>query len=925
MKTSLTPIASAVVLALAGTAVHAQTAPAKPAAAASAPETERVEVIGIRASLQKSLQSKRDAESRVEVITAEDIGKMPDKNVADSLQRVPGLSISSASANEGGFDENDRVSMRGTSPSLTQTLVNGHAISSGDWFVLNQTGTVGRSVSYSLLPSELVKEVVVHKSAEARLVEGGVAGAVNIVTRKPLEFKNQLTLEAQLGGVYADKPGTTDPQLSALLNWKSADKTFGVMLQAFSEHRHLRRDGQELLGYSQIKAGSAIATSNPDLAGVWYPTLIGSALFEQKREREGGLLGVQFKPSNDVTLGATAFTSQMKAANYNRNYMLWGSRILNEGNGQAPNAGYVVRNNTLVSATFAPVAGTQYGVYDQISRPDAGSDSSFFTVDGSWNVSDKLKLTGMVGTTKGTGKTPTQDVAEWNTGVGSGASWKLNGVNSAADWSLGNANNSSPAGVGLGWIFGDQGVNVKDKENWGQIDGEYALDSGLFTTLKFGVRSTSHSRSNQGVIGQGPGCKTSTGANVGFDWSQPYWCPVGTASAADPANFPKGTTPYPGNYGAGLGGTFPRDVWFYTPEQLATYNSLYANRSTDGSRENWNSEYGMSEKTNAAYLQSDLEGSGWSGNVGVRLVQSKQSVTNNVAVSANTPGAVTASAFGPYLPTTTDHTYTDVLPSMNVKFKLNKDMVARFALSRTMSRPDYSALAGSVSLSPPAVAGGVGSGSGGNPDLKPVRSNNVDLTLEYYYAPRALVSAGLFHMGLSSYVGFGQVNKQFMTYSATAPQGEMVNYLLTVPVNTTGKVNGIELAWDAPLWGNFGANANYTYTDAKEANGGPLVGASKHTYNLGAYYEDDKFNARVAYNYRSSFFSGLDRNTAFYQDDTANLAASLGYKINDRFSISLDAHNLNNAKLKYYALSTDQPRSIYENGRQYYLTLRAKL
>lgn len=333
----------------------------------------------------------------------------------------------------------------------------------------------------------------------------------------------------------------------------------------------------------------------------------------------------------------------------------------------------------------------------------------------------------------------------------------------------------------------------------------------------------------------------------------------------------------------------------------------------------------MSEKTNAAYLQSDLEGSGWSGNVGLRLVQTKQSVTNNVAVSANTPGAVTASAFGPYLPTTTDHTYTDVLPSMNVKFKLNKDMVARFAMSRTMSRPDYSALAGSVSLAPPAAAGGVGSGTGGNPDLKPVRSNNMDLTLEYYYAPRALVSAGLFHMGLSSYVGYGQVNKQFLTYSATAPQGEVVNYLLTVPVNTTGKVNGIELAWEAPLWGNFGANANYTYTDAKEGGGGPLVGASKHTYNLGAYYEDDKFNARVAYNFRSSFFSGLDRNTAFYQDDTANVAASLGYKINDRFSVSLDGHNLNNAKLKYFALNTDQPRSIYENGRQYYLTLRAKL
>src|SRR6202040_1167730 len=114
-----------------------------------------------------------------EVISAEDIGKMPDKNVADSLARVPGVTTSSASANEGGFDENDRVSMRGTNPSLTQTLVNGHGIAAGDWFVLNQVQKVGRSVSYTLLPSEIVSKGGVEKSSSASLVEGGVAGSVN--------------------------------------------------------------------------------------------------------------------------------------------------------------------------------------------------------------------------------------------------------------------------------------------------------------------------------------------------------------------------------------------------------------------------------------------------------------------------------------------------------------------------------------------------------------------------------------------------------------------------------------------------------------------------------------------------------------------------------------------------------------------------
>ena len=158
MKASLTPITAAVAALLLAQAAQAQSQ-AQPQADQ---KLETVVVPGIRASLAKSLEAKRSAESRQEVITAEDIGKMPDKNVADSLQRVPGVTISSASANEGGFDENDRVSLRGTNPSLTQTLVNGHSISSGDWFVLNQTGSVGRSVSYSLLPSQLVSQVMVH-------------------------------------------------------------------------------------------------------------------------------------------------------------------------------------------------------------------------------------------------------------------------------------------------------------------------------------------------------------------------------------------------------------------------------------------------------------------------------------------------------------------------------------------------------------------------------------------------------------------------------------------------------------------------------------------------------------------------------------------------------------------------------------------
>src|SRR5688500_12185414 len=233
MKTKRTSIATAISFALFGFAVAAQAQDAPAREDEDETTLDAIEVRGIRSSLEKSLEGKRSQDSFVEVITAEDVGKMPDKNVADSLARVPGVTTQSQSGGSGGFDENDRVSLRGTNPSLTQTLINGHSVATGDWFVLDQVGLVGRSVSYSLLPSELVSQVVVRKSATADLVEGGIAGAVDIITRKPLDFTEQYTLDGSLQAVYADLPDEYDPQISALFNWKNDANSFGVMLQAF--------------------------------------------------------------------------------------------------------------------------------------------------------------------------------------------------------------------------------------------------------------------------------------------------------------------------------------------------------------------------------------------------------------------------------------------------------------------------------------------------------------------------------------------------------------------------------------------------------------------------------------------------------------------------------------------------------------------
>ncbi len=910
---------------------------------APAATLEEVVITGIRASLEQSLVQKRAATTQVEVVTAEDIGKMPDKNIADSLQRVPGMTISSSGATEGGFDENDRVSMRGTGPSLTQTLLNGHNVASGDWFVLNQVTTVGRSVSYTLLPSELVSKIVVHKSSEASLVEGGVAGSVDIITRKPLDFTKPMTLEASLGAVRADLPSKTDPQFSALAAWKNEGSTFGVMLQGFSETRHLRRDGVELLGYEQFLPNSPVVTgdlthtAHPDLANVWYPKLIGAAFFEQERKRKGGLIDIEFKPSDAVDLDLSAFTSKLDGPNYNRNYLLWNTHFINQGGGQAPDPGYVVTNGTLTQAQFTQPAllpgqsPTLYGVYDQISRPDESADSNYVNLDGSFRVNERLTLATQIGTSEGHGKTPTQNVSETDPGTGAGAGWSLHGIGGAPDFNLGATNNTTPfpggVPVDFNWIFGAQNIDVIDKENWGKLDATFTMDNDSWTDLKFGVRYSKHDRSSENAIAQGP----------------TFW----PGGGADKASYPTTWSNYPSDFNT-FGGSIPTGIWYWTPAQLATYNTpctlpvvsppplcttgqTQRNLTERAYYQNW---FGVHEKDLATYLQADFKGTGWSGNVGVRVVNTREDVLTYSQVPLTTPGVITGSLFGGFIGRPVGHSYSDVLPSANLKIDMAPDVVARFAISETMTRPDYSALAGFTDLSPPANVicpdGNpcVGSGTGGNPDLKPIKSVNYDAGFEWYFAKRSLLSASLFYMDLQNFVGYGSQTLSYTTYNPPF-SGQSVAYLLTVPVNASGLAQGVELAYQQAIGDHFGVAANVTYTDGRQTsavnnNDDRLVGTSKNTYNVSGFYEDAHFSARVAYTYRSAFFSGLDRNTAFSQDAIGSLAASFGYTVNDHFSVTLDGQNLGDATLKYYALNTDQPRAFYKNGRQYYLNLRLK-
>src|SRR5438874_1418130 len=242
-----------------------------------------------------------------------------------------------------------------------------------------------------------------------------VITADDIITRKPLDFRKPFTAEAAIQAVYADLPGKTDPQFNGLFNWKNEANTMGVLVQGFYEKRHLRRDGQEILGYGTIAPTSALAAAHPDLANAAYPTLIGSSFFEQERERSGGLLDIQIKPTRDLSVDFNAFYSHLKATNYNRNWMFFGSHVFNGGAGETPTS-YTLQNGTITSAVFpnlgSPGNNHQYAIVDEIYRPGAYSDTSYYNIDVNYRATDRLSFFGQIGYTEGKGKTPKQDVFE---------------------------------------------------------------------------------------------------------------------------------------------------------------------------------------------------------------------------------------------------------------------------------------------------------------------------------------------------------------------------------------------------------------------------------------------------------------------------------------------------------------------------------
>lgn len=870
-RTSL--VATAVAMALYGQTAHAQAEPADGT-------LEEIVVKGIRGSLEEALSIKRNATGLVDAITAEDVGKFPDKNLAEALQRVPGIVINRE------FGEGERVSLRGTGTNLTRTLLNGHGLATADWFILDQLNTT-RSFNYLMLPTDIIGKVTVHKSSRADLEEGGIGGVIDVETRKPLDLPS-MTAFGSFSGAWSELSDDFDPQASALVSWKNADESLGILVAALRQERNIRRDGVEVLGY--FEADSA---SGPVMA----PSLIGSALFRQERVRTGGNFSVQYRPNEQVLLELSGLVSEFGADNINENYLAWGVRAI--GNGGTLTNETVVGDTAVAGRISSLNNGTaDFGVvYDAIDR-FATAETRNIDLDGVVTFNDDWSLHFDVGYTDAEGNTENQPFVEF----GAPATFDYDLRGGAPQVTYLNVDPAEPSD--MLFIFSSlHEILNDDDETYFYADLDYRLDRGVWKNLRFGTKYTDHHREldfNATTYG-------------GFH------VPINTMPASA---FAGGLTPDDFLDNIASPGTLDE---YWEVDRAAVEEILFDNLAASSGRVFYPQQnFSVSEEALGGYVMAELESEQWRGNVGVRVVRTDQTSTGNL-IDPNF-GEI-ENPFGNYTPLSVERDYTDVLPSASFAFDLTDELVFRAAAAQVMARPDYTDVAPRTSLNPGAL-----SGTAGNPDVDPYRANQADLSLEWYPQDGAGYAVTVFYKDIESFITDQPVIRNFPVQSATAPSLDCTpigpstfDCPFTINLRSNGgggRIQGVELAATQPLAGGFGFQTNYTYADAEADSGDPLPQASEDQFNLTGYFENDRLSARLSWTYRSEFFVTFDRTTPLNQEALRSLDAAISYAVTDNVTLTFDGINLTNEEIVQFAGEPFRPRAIYDNGRVYFFGVR---
>mgnify|MGYP001397833166 FL=1 len=932
-------------------------------------DVEVIEVSGIRSSVAKSMDVKRSSAGVVDAISAEDIGDFPDTNLAESLQRITGVSIDRS----GG--EGQLITVRGFGPQFNTVLVNGRQMASEN---------DSRAFSFDTIASELVSSLDVHKTSTATMQSGGVGSTININTARPFAL-NGFKMAGSVKGVYDENSEETTPQFSGLISNTFNDDTFGVLLAVSHQERETRLNQAQMDGWLEnVGVPNPVTQSGDAWTGnVFSPRNYDHKVTFEERTRTNANLVFQYAPNDKLVVTADALYSDFDVESEATSYGHWftapniqgvdddGSLFDENGNRRSPT---VDANGTIVdlyqevglatdmhAKTFDRLTDT-YAIglnfdYQYSDNLNLSFDLSHSEAEREANNGggDQLSLIGYANRVRFQVDDNILPVASMfaspNDNIYSGQQELDGAIVTGPDGfpiynpaltpdgvsnHLDEANSRAHVMLRRGWA-------VEDEVSQLRFDGEYVTDGSGLTEIRFGAQYSTETKSltrwdNEGVGIHCTYCgypdlpEIPAGSQYVFDAGSDFLSDV-SGSGRMPTSW--------------LAHDGEANFAF-----LESYYQSVNGESISFDAVRRNNSFEVEEDIISTYMEFDFEGEVadmfLSATAGVRYEMTDVTVNGTQApITGLTILDQTEmlAGFGDAQSIATESDYDVLLPNFSVRLEITDDLIARFAASSTITRPTLNSMS-PVTVITTTRQGGDLTSTSGNPALEPFKSDNLDLSLEYYYDEASYASIGYFRKLVSNFIVNSQEDKTFELAdgslltdpstgtNASAPDAgdDVAVFTNTLPNNgEDATVDGFELALQHTFDNGFGVLANGTIVDS-DAELDPfdinqvfaLTGLSD-SYNLVAFYETDDYQIRLAYNWRDEFVQSLTQGQGdgpTIVESYQQLDISGSYSVTDNVEIFFEGINLTEEFVHKRGRFSNHLLLVEDSGRRWAFGVR---
>jgi iron complex outermembrane recepter protein len=899
---------------------------------------EEVVVTGFRASLDKALDAKQAQVGAIDMIVAEDIADFPDLNLAESLQRVPGVVIT-RDAGEG-----RQISVRGLGPQFTRVRINGIEAMSANGGTDAQGGTNrNRNFDFNTFASELFNNLTVRKTSAAENEEGSLGATVELQTGRPFDFDG-LTVAAGVQLGYNDLNEDTDPRATFLISNTFADGKFGALMSVAYSDRKLADDGsstvrwQNGLGTGASFGANEIGSTAPPLAtlnAAFRPRIPRFDKYEHDQQRLGVTASLQFAPSDSTSFNFDALYSQFDAE---REEIFLESVVFSTATPAT------IGDVNTIAAEIDDTNTLVYGLFNDVDiRSEARHDelqTRFyqFTLEGEHRFSEAFSIDGRVGFAEANHDNPVQTTLLFDAPNVDGYSFDYRANSRVPLITYGTAavESDSPQNVNGGiWALSQIRLRPQSTINSFQTaELDFVWKQSDAFTLKIGpqwknyIFKTTEVRRTNGTTGNVEAILPAI------------------ASSAPIAGYSEIT-----EFGDGLDMPAGSVTRWLSPDVDAAVDVLDLNNRTIyplGITPALGNNAEVEEDDIGGYIQGDFRfevgNQTLRGNLGVRYVETTQN-SKGYANQGTTAGA-------PVLQEA-EREYSDTLPSLNLVYDISDELLLRFGAAKVMTRPNLGNITPSAAVTGSSTVRTV---TVGNPLLEPFRAEAYDLGVEWYFAPESLLSLALFYKDIGTFVQNQRTTAPFTGNPFGIPDSVAIaacgnqagcnpaaDWQFTFPVNTPGgDLQGFEISYQQPftflpgVWSNFGTLLNYTGVESEIEYlviGAPsvtndLTGLSEDAYNATLYFDNKVFSARVSGAFRSDYLTtvpGRDNNDVEGTAETLNIDFSASYHVNDNFTVSLEGLNLTDEVQDQWVSSTGDRLSYYHHqGRQFYVGARFK-